>query len=61
MFFLVLFLTFDGGWGFVCNEKDNSWIASLFKFHPPEDSNNRFLDVGGFSCILEFDVFSRRV
>lgn len=51
MFFLVLFLTSDGGWGFICNEKDNTWITSFFKFHPREDPNMRFLDTGAFSCI----------
>lgn len=51
VFFLILFLTFDRGWGFICNEKDNNWIMSLSKFHPREDPNNRFLDAGAFLCI----------
>lgn len=38
VFFLVLFLTFDGGKGFIRNEKDNNWIMSLFKISPTRRS-----------------------
>lgn len=61
VFFLVLFLTSDGGWGFIYNEKDNTWIMSLFKFHPREDPNNAVLGCRRIFAHLKCDSFSQRV
>lgn len=59
--FLVLFLTFGGGWGFIYNEKDNNWITRLVKFYPREHPNNEVFGFGRIFVDLEFDAFSQRV
>lgn len=61
VFFLVLVLTSDGGWGFIYNEKDNTWITSLFKFHPREDPNNEVFGYRHIFVHLKCDSFSQRV